>query len=78
MMYADYLDAPLVSTFSSIGERLLSRLVPRVDAGACLPDNGTVCSCFPNQCTLDPGQHYLVSIINCDGDCVGSQCLTHC
>jgi hypothetical protein len=67
----------LFEMLTAAGERLLSAVVPSVQAGACIPDNGAICLCSfspDNSCYYQSPPKKLVGILNCNGDCVVLGC----
>ncbi len=57
----------MVKALRTVGDSLLQRLVPAVDAGACVPENGQVCC----SCCYVGSTHYCFRI-NCYGQCVST------
>jgi hypothetical protein len=46
----------MLNAFRNLGDRMLAALMPKMEAGACVPENGQACSV--------PGR------LNCYGDCI--------
>jgi hypothetical protein len=59
----------MLSMIERASDRLASRFVKRIDAGACLPE--MFCYCRPAACNRgDPNCHGSVYKTNCTGVCV--------
>lgn len=57
----------MVKALIAAGDSLLHRIVPEVNAGACVPENGQVCCA----CCFIGSTHYCFRI-NCIGHCVAT------
>ena len=53
---------------TDLGDRLLARLVPSIEAGACCSDQGMQCACK----TFNGSAHKKVWVYDCLCNCVGT------